>query len=371
MTFAKRDTQIVKGAAITLMFIHHLFFDYVVIDRYGVRFLLLDKEFAIAVAQLSKICVFIFVFLTAYGATKSWMKISAELGNNSPEIERKMRENSIKRFLIIFFGYVFIYVLTYGVAWLSQKTAFPLQNPAELYGTGVGGFFYTMTDFLGLAFLWRSPTLNPEWWYISIAFLIALSLPAFIRWYKKTGFASYLICLLLANWIYALDREGLGHLTALPLGIAFAHHGWFSKISALSPISERIKWSKILNKCLRLGAYAFCFVFFMIFASTNIAFYVGYQLAVPAFILLCLETLSLIPYVSSAFAFLGKHAMNMYLTHTLIMRTFMDQLYAAKYAVFIFALLFGSSLLLSMAIEGAKKIIGYQKMTQYFLAKIQ
>ena len=61
--------------------------------------------------------------------------------------------------------------------------------------------------------------------------------------------------------------------------------------------------------------------------------------------------------------FVGKHSMNMYLTHTFIFCLFFpDFIYGFKYPILIFLALFTTSLLLSVCIEFVKKRIGFYKL---------
>ena len=62
--------------------------------------------------------------------------------------------------------------------------------------------------------------------------------------------------------------------------------------------------------------------------------------------------------------YVGKHSMNMYLTHTFIFGYFFaDFIYGFKYPVLIFLALFTTSLLLSICIEFVKRRIGFYKLS--------
>ena len=64
-------------------------------------------------------------------------------------------------------------------------------------------------------------------------------------------------------------------------------------------------------------------------------------------------------------AFIGKHSMNMYLTHTFICSYFFhDFIYGFKYPVLIFIMLFSMSLLLSILVEYVKKSIGFYRLLE-------
>ena len=64
-----------------------------------------------------------------------------------------------------------------------------------------------------------------------------------------------------------------------------------------------------------------------------------------------------------AMQYVGRHSMNMYLTHTFIFRYFFhDFIYGFKFPVLIFLALFATSLLLSVCIEFVKRRIGFYRL---------
>lgn len=73
-SFSKRDTNILKGIAILLMYVHHLFYSADTRGMELVNFWLLPEGRVIAIAKMSKLCVAVFVFLTAYGTTVSFQR---------------------------------------------------------------------------------------------------------------------------------------------------------------------------------------------------------------------------------------------------------------------------------------------------------
>ena len=82
-----------------------------------------------------------------------------------------------------------------------------------------------------------------------------------------------------------------------------------------------------------------------------------------ATVFVVLAVVSLCRVTGRRFTFLqyvGKHSMNMYLTHTFIFGYFFaDFIYGFKYPVLIFLALFTTSLLLSICIEFVKRRIGF------------
>ena len=67
--FSKKDTNIVKGVAILAMLFHHCYVTEVSFKAHGVSFAPFSKGTVVSLALWSKVCVGIFVFLSAYGIT--------------------------------------------------------------------------------------------------------------------------------------------------------------------------------------------------------------------------------------------------------------------------------------------------------------
>ena len=70
LIFGKNETAIIKGVAILLMLIHHLFMNTEGINYYS-------QDFFNHLSSIGKICVSIFSFITGYG-----IYISYEKNNN-------------------------------------------------------------------------------------------------------------------------------------------------------------------------------------------------------------------------------------------------------------------------------------------------
>ena len=72
--FSKDETVKVKGIAILLLMFHHLFYNADRVAQSGMRFLWFSEEQIQPIAIAARICVWIFVFLSAYGLTYSYNK---------------------------------------------------------------------------------------------------------------------------------------------------------------------------------------------------------------------------------------------------------------------------------------------------------
>lgn len=113
--FTLRDTNICKGIAIILMYIHHLFYSVDTVGINRVDFWLLSKEIWIYIASICKVCVAIFVFLTAYGFTAQ-----DKLGN----------VNMKRRYSKLLFGFAIVYIDSQIISYFTERTR------VSVYGEG-------------------------------------------------------------------------------------------------------------------------------------------------------------------------------------------------------------------------------------------
>ncbi len=370
MSFSIKETQVAKGVAIILMVYHHLFFDKAISEPYGIIVPLIGEEFWYQGAQLAKVCVAVFVFLSAFGiakATKRWRKRNITQRYKDVQIA----EYTIKRYISVMAGFLFVFVITVAASYLLHNTGIGLSNPNGVYGTGFYGILYLLLDGLGLSFISGNPTLNSEWWYMSIAVLIIFTMPLFLQWYEKNGIISWGCCLFLAFPLYRLLGEGIGHLMLLPLGIAFAENDWFEKLKSKNIFKQDNVAAKISSKMVRLVVAFGCLFICLSFALVNNGFYFGYHLAAPVLIYICHEAFSDIPVLGSFLALLGGHSMNIYFTHTTLMRIFTDELFSLRYGVLIVVVLLMASMVLSIVLEQIKKLTRYNVLTQHIIKTSQ
>ena len=177
-SFTKNDTQVMKGIAIILMFFHHNFLDAERYKGYVVNFWPFSETTVNSVTLSFKICVGIFVFLSAYGITLGMKNKNAEYKFTAKETSRMV----CNRYLKLMGGYLFIFAF---VQIYSVIAGFHRYH--VMYGKGAKSVFYFLIDGLGLAELFGTPTFNATWWYMSFAILLVFIMPLLVQWYKKQG----------------------------------------------------------------------------------------------------------------------------------------------------------------------------------------
>lgn len=220
--FIPRDaTNIIKGVAIVLMFVHH-FFTFPKWHVAGAEFPTLFK-LAPYFSEPLKICVAIFAFLTGYFYFFS---------------KQKNLKYSIKKSTDVYLSYAIYYLL--------------LLLPILLFGISLTG------KQISLGFLVLDPTVMVFGWYVAFYILSIFLLPLYDRLSKKASVAIFLITLLLPQITtlicttilggkYQILNEANLLLTWFPCvagGYLVAKHNLFQQFSDL------IKTKNKLLRCL-------------------------------------------------------------------------------------------------------------------------
>lgn len=344
MTFQRKfeltDTWVCKGLAIIFMLIHHLFADTETCKKYRIIFSPLSQTVVFDIAKICVICVAIFVFLTAYGITKKY-------GQNGDIC----KDGGGKSYLVIrlsklMCGYVFIYILSQIISYFTPRTR------VAVYGEDfVKRMYYTFVDLCGLANIYSRPTYNMTWWYMELAILLILIMPFICRMVDRVGgwtiIIMYLIPLIMH---FSFPGRFWNYILTAFLGTICAKEDIFERLS--SYFGEKI-WIKFVKILIALGIIAIMSILFL--KRENIENLTDPIMSV-TICWLGFELFSRTPFIGKCLAFIGKHSMNIFLTHTFIYYYFGERyIYSFRYFVLLIVVLLVSSLLLSIIIEELKK----------------
>lgn len=347
----KRESNILKCVAIMLMLAHHLF---MYAAEPGFPELIYGPAFSTpgrlaAFGQLSKLCVTIFVFITAYGTTRSYLA-------DNMEDESRIVEKSTGRLVKLLVNFQFVYIIAFALCPLGGKNWLTLYSPSRLEN-----LFFALWDFMGLSYILQTPSYNSAWWYMSLAVTLVLLLPWLIKLCRSLGTYVLLPGLLLVRWLdveFVLFRYMLITL----VGIILAEYGTVERVKdwydrAILPVK-----AGLLLLCLGLtGAVSVLWLR----AGDNLLDVYEVLLCLPVSLLVLLIP-ARIPYLNNAAEFVGRHSMNMFLVHAFIYQNwFYDFTYSLKYPALIYLFLFISSLAASVAIEMLKKWLRIQRLTSW------
>lgn len=363
MGFTKKDTQAIKGVAILMMFFHHCFLKMDRFDEYGIISTPFTSQQLIYFAQFCKICVGIFVFISAYGITLSF--------RNKNQIYMSDKQETMvlvcRRYLKMMSGYWFIFILVMAFAAVYdpgriQEKYFKSGN----MGLGIG---YMFMDMLGLSKLFKTPKFIPTWWYMSLATIIVVLMPVLLRMYNRLGILLLPLCIIAMRLVKLRNSEITDWFFCLTVGIIFADFALLSKIREWA--YQKKKWfSPILKFILMTGLLVFCVVIRQsAFGGRIMEVCDGICTAVV--ICYCNVYLIHIRGIRQILCLLGKYSMTMFLTHTFIRKVWMgDFTYHWKYAGLIWLSLVVTSLLLAVILDWLKEVTRYQKACDRNIEKI-
>lgn len=342
--FDKRQTNIAKGVALLLMLWHHLF-DESLSNEFVSIFVIDSTPIESIISKYAKVCVAIFLFLSGFGLYRSFI------------IKRKNQGRDNKRRVFFEIGFVrnrliklisnywVIYLLFVPLGLLFGVVFWKVYNHSVLYGA---------LDFLGLAYLFSTSTMNPTWWFISMIIIVYLLFPLFIRF---LDYSPELFCLLMLGMMVMPKVSFLEHVgdyyrwfPPVMLGMVFSKYNFFERIN-----KNNTSFIKKLLICVFLLIVALCFR-----RNYLVDFDAVFSLSV---ILTCYFIIARIPLLNKVLELLGKHSSNIFLFHTFIYSIYLkDFVYSFKYPPIIFLLLLIMCFALSIVIDFIKRLTGYNKL---------
>ena len=343
--------MVVKGIAILLMLFHHLFNDLEEYAGYAVSYAPFSQAHLTSLAVLAKVCVAMFVFVTGYGIAASYTK---RFGESEPT-GREMTAFVWKRWIRVMSAYWVMFALTLICQPLG-RTIF------DAYGHGlreiIGGL---LLDAFGLAFFVQAPTLNPAWWYMSLAIALVVLMPFVVYFMKKTR--GVLVMALVMTFLMAcrLSYDMTYYFFSALLGAVCFEEDLFGKLDRFMEGGKR--WLAVL-----LTLALFALVFYLRIGWNDYGILEG--LIAFSVILLVHEVIAHIPLLGGALEVLGRHSGNMYLIHNqLYAYYFLGFFYSLRHWAIVVAALAAASLLVSVVVELLKKKSGYSDLMERLAAR--
>ncbi|MBQ7549829.1 MAG: acyltransferase [Clostridia bacterium] len=365
MQFTKKDTLLVKGAAILMMLLHHCFESASRYAGYEINFFPLTEAQTITVASFFKICVAVFVFLSGFGIAKSLEKIEPK---KAGDYARQVRRRSFS----LMSGFWIIFILCIISAAVIDPSMLSVYSGGTISNTA----FNVLFDFLGLAELFGTPTLIGTWWYMSLALIIICIMPPLYKFYKKFGIIPvFVLTFLVTNIVKTaakddiLNYDMIRYLFTLELGMLCADKNVLPKIKEF----RFVKKSRAVDYVIKLALYSAVMVW-----CVYIRRYLDWRISyirdglIPFLVIIyCYTVIAEIPGIRQALQFLGKHSMNIFMSHTILRAYFLkDFIYGMKYSWAVFLVLLALSIALSIVIDLIKKYTGYNKLCDKIQLKL-
>jgi len=353
-TLTINESNIVKGIAIIFMMFHHLFLSPDRYEGFEISFWPMSEFIVNDIALLMRICVSLFVFISAYGITI------------------KLRDKSIKEIIIISFQRYVKMITNFWVAYLFvlivDMVGWDGIHTLSQFGNNKYTPLYMLIDLLGISDILTSPTLIGTYWYMSMATLIIFTVPCLLSIYRKLGFP---FILFLISISYAIEWKYIWYsryLLCILLGIAFANNSLFEKISILFMRSKKSVKALIFS-CGIILSIILCLI-----KLSNLQWSLM-QICDGILVVLLSEFVILINnygYFSRILAFIGVHSMNIFWIHSFIRHCWMREfIYGLKYPLICTIILLLISLLISLILEKIKDICMFSRLQSFIGRSIE
>ena len=349
---SKNDSLALKGLAVLLLVFHHCYRTSAKFAAYEPVFQPLNANQVIQLGLYAKICVSIFAFVSGYGLLYSYNRDHLKSEKSTSDWVRQRLFSTLS-------GYWIIAILSYilfaclGLLRLSKWGDTPFQQ--------FGGI---LTDILGVSNLLGVKSLNGAWWYISAAIVFILFLPVLACSMKNLGWATSVLIIFVLPRVFGFGFTGgtssYPFLMAFVLGMSCCH----------SDIIGRIRRLKIVeNRRLNEGIKFFMILMLVLFGvwsegKVDKKIFWEYSFAIIPFFVIVFFVVYIqrIRVISDLFSFLGKHSMNIWLTHSFVRDYLPGIVWKIKYFLVPPVVILLISLIISMLLEYLKRITGWNTL---------
>lgn len=356
----KNDSLAIKGIAILMMVLHHLFSQVSRFNKFDVSFAPFTQDFVVNVSLMMKICVSIFAFITGYGLLKSIAKTSLD--------RTSVIKWNITRLLKTMSGFYFVYIIAFVVTQVLSGL------PMEKYfsGSKIKGIVYVLADFTGLTSLFDTPRLLETWWYMSAAIIFILIVPIIYSIAKKIGYLPVVVVIIilprLLNTGFPGGTNPYSFILPMVFGMIFSDYNLFEKLSEIMP---KNKIAAFIADFLFFGFSVVCCYYLYIRFKTSEAWELKFAV-IPVFCICFFRyCIVRIPVVKTILEYFGKHSMTLFLTHNFIRYVYLNEFtYSFGNFMVIFVVLFALSLLLAVVLDFLKKLVQYDKLVNKLIVSI-
>lgn len=288
-SLTKQDTSVMKGIAICAMLCHHLYGcppDGVVPYSGVIAWL----------AILGKICVALFLFCSGYGLA----------ANYKPQTILDDIKFVAKRLLKFYANYWVIFLIFVPLTIIAYH-----RSLTDAYGADANICWSLFMDILGLQG-WNS--YNITWWFNRLIIILYLIFPLIFRVIRIQPIIALLLGIIIMRLEFHLPTSSIDLYTwQFPFMVGMVWKMYEDKVPRLSSwLTEH----KILFAICSITIFVVALILRMFpiiphWSNTRMDACVA-----SAIVLLVVSIIRYMPLVSNILSFLGKHSMNIYLTHT-------------------------------------------------------
>lgn len=355
--FTREDTKVMKGVAILLMLIHHLWAypDRIAGGSLKYIFTIFGQSSITYVGLFGQICVSLFFFLGGYG-------IYISCKNKEFDIVGKVKG------LYVSLWKVFLIFIPVAFIFFSDQIAYCKD---ELIWSRYDSFDWSecLNNFFGL-----SNTYNGEWWFFTSYLYAIISFP-FLRKvcdkYAVSVNAALIVvfCIFVTNIAPVLSNlEVLGTLNNNYLYRAYICQSapyiscfWAGMVAAKGDLLLRLQRTMAQHRVLN-PIFDILIWFAVIYLRNSLLGTVMDMVYVPLLIVASLDLLNYVGIIKKLFLKLGAESTNMWLIHTFLCYYFYEAvriIVAPRWAVLSLLLLVIVTYLISRCVTAFWKVVGW------------
>lgn len=337
-----KDSQIIKGIAILLMYFQHLYSTTSRYEEFGLTGLIGSVSVMEMIAVACHVCVCLFVFVTAYG-------IAVQERENVYNRKYYIK-NSIRRYgdLLKHFALIFLILLFISYIFNLEYSASAAWGEAQ-----ISRMIGILCNATGTAGIFQISWFSASWWYLSLAILLIFIVPLLHIVIKKIGpYSSIFLALFLVPSLgFDTVMDGLPrYFIIVVLGIIFAEYNVFERIESYIEDKKGLKYFLVVVIVAAIPLMV------VIKSNVNSKYLLDAVMAV-----LVIELIHLfirrIPCLNKVLAFIGKYSLDMWLIHSFFTKYwFQEFTYSFKNIWVIFFVLVVITLFISVCISKIKQV---------------
>lgn len=340
-SFDLKATQAVKGIAIFLLLFHHLFSDPDKYSLYSWHFANAAgiPYFSLISMYFGKACVAIFLILSGYGLSKSYLKY--KMVEKGWKKIRYVCKHLLKLWLNLWV--IYICFVPWGGIFGRGFNIIYGENPVKNF----------LFDIFGLSYLFGTPSMNATWWFFSIIILCYIAFPLFYSVGSKYPLILLAICEIIdlsfiRSDIYRQMPVFTEWFIPFIVGILLAQYNGFEQLY------------KIINKnkidSLLFGVVSICTC--VLFAKRFGRIWGDSVTAMAVIMIFLVIRPYMKPVLLRGLEFIGKHSANIFMLHTFIYAYYFKKyIFSVKNPLLIFIITLVVCLMLSILIEKIKELI--------------
>ena len=324
--FSVKYTNIIKGFAICLLLLHHLFYNS---NESIIDIWIGSYQLSNILGLYGKVCVAIFLILSGYGIYRSY---------NSNKAYQNILVFYKKHLTKIYLNYWLIWLIfvPFGVFVLKITLI-------DIYKENIIKNF--IINFLGLQYYFGTLSYNNTWWFIGLIVGLYILFPVLYYFMEKIPVFLYAICI---GCMFIPLKFGLisfemfrFNLLSFIAGMVLARYNIIEK-------HQRRKHSIYIYLAQLL--LLFLLRYFGVNMNIQIDTFIGILL-----IFIIFEYVDKLSAISNIMELLGKHSFNIFMLHTFIIKIYFHNfIYMFKLPIVIFLISIIICLILSICIEFIK-----------------